>query len=121
MIGCNIANTIARGLNSVHIHICQICENIRNILQPYPVKLHILTGGKMPIAAVIALGNIGQLFHLHAAERPIGDSHPQHIGMKLQIQAILQPQGLKLLFAQNPVKAALNLGAPKFSAALTGF
>ena len=65
----------------------------------------------MAIALVPSLSNRGKLAHLARAQRAVRDRHPQHIGMKLQIQTILQTQWLKFIFAQHPVNPALHLRA----------
>ena len=68
--------------------------------QRRPVILKVLPGGEMGITAVIFAGDVPQHPHLRRAERAIRDCHPQHIGVQLQIEAILQPQRTELIFAQ---------------------
>src|SRR3546814_10373472 len=67
-------------------------ENLGGVLQLDPIVLNILAGSKMAIAAVICAGDMAKLPHLVAAERAIRNGHAQHIGMQLQIKAVLQPQ-----------------------------
>ena len=48
-----VADTVARGLDGMQIHLSQGIENIRGIAQLDPVELDILTGCEMAIALVI--------------------------------------------------------------------
>ena len=61
MIGCDIADAIAAGLDAMHLDIGQQAENVRHIAQFRPVELDILPRGKMTIAAVITLADQRQL------------------------------------------------------------
>jgi hypothetical protein len=83
MIGSNIADGIARGLDGMHLHIGQIFQNIRHITQFGPVKLDILAGGKMAITLVSGRGDHGQLSHLSGIQRAIGNGNTQHISMSI--------------------------------------
>jgi hypothetical protein len=40
---------------------------------------------------------MGELAHLPAVERAIGDGDAQHVGVKLQVDAVHQPQRLELV------------------------
>jgi hypothetical protein len=51
----------------------------------------------MPVATVIGLGDMGELAHLLRRQRAIGDGDAQHIGVKLQVEAVHQPQRPELI------------------------
>ena len=65
----------------------------------------------MAIAFVPTIGNHRQLTHLPTVQAAVRDCHPEHIGVKLQIEPVHQPQGFELIFRQRTVQSALNLGA----------
>ncbi len=109
MVGSHIANAIAGGLDGMHFHLCQLCQNLRNILQRRPVILDVLARREMAKATVISARDRPKLAQLAAGQRSIGDCHAQHIGMQLQVKAVHQPQGLELVFRQLARKAARNL------------
>ena len=99
MIGGDVADAIAAGLDAVHLDLGQLGQDIRRLLQLDPVELDVLAGGEMAVAAVVAPGDPGQAAQLGRAQRAIGDGDPQHIGMELKVEAVHQPQGLELVLA----------------------
>src|SRR3546814_16228371 len=72
----------------------------------------------MAIAAVICAGDMAKLPHLAAAERAIRNGHAQHIGMQLQIKAVLQPQRLELVLGQFTGETARHLVAELIDAGI---
>src|SRR3546814_20633753 len=72
-------------------------EDLGGFPQLVPIVRNSRAGSKMAIAAVICAGDMAKLPHLVAAERAIRNGHAQHIGMQLQIKAVLQPQRLELV------------------------
>ena len=85
MIRCDIAHSVATGLDSVHLHVSQSLQYIGHIFEFWPVKLDVLPCGEMAIAFVPTLGNHRKLVHLAAVEGAIGNGDAQHVGMQLQI------------------------------------
>ena len=63
----------------------------------------------MPVAAVIVTRDMRKTPQLLRRQRAIGNSDPEHIGMELQINAVLQPQHLEFVFGQFTGKPALHL------------
>ena len=63
-----------------------------HVLERDPVKLQVLPGGEMPVAAVVFARDMRQFPQLVRRQRAIWDGDPQHIGVKLQIDAVHQPQ-----------------------------
>jgi hypothetical protein len=47
-----------------------------------------------------------QLAHLAAVQRAIGDRDPQHVGMKLQVEAVHQAQRLELVLSAACARSA---------------
>ena len=54
---------------------------------------------------------MGQLAQLRRVQRAVRDGDPQHIGVQLQIEAVLQPQRLELVLGQLAGQAAGDLVA----------
>ena len=105
LVGRGIADAVAAGLDGVHFGGGQVVQNIRRILQPYPVELDVLAGGEMAVAAVIPPGDPRQGAHLVGTQQAIGNGDPQHVGMELQVKAVAKPERLELILgklARNP-------------------
>ena len=71
------------------------------VLELDPVELDVLPRGEMAVAAVILLGDLGELAHLPRRQRAIGNGDAQHIGVELQIEAVHQPQRPELVLGQR--------------------
>ena len=84
----------------MHFNAGQFRQNIGHVFQSGPIQLQILPCGEMAIAFVISAGNVGQLAHLFARQRAIGNGNAQHIGMQLQIEAIHQAMNAELILIQ---------------------
>gem|GEM_PF-4960793 len=109
--GGDVAHTVAGSLDGVHLHFGQALQDIRHLGQLDPVELQVLPGGEVAVAAVEVPGDAGQSTHLPGAEGAVGNRHPQHVGVLLHIQAVLQAQGQELLLAQLAAHEALDLVA----------
>ena len=86
-------------------------RNRGHIPQRRPVELDVLAGGEMAIALVPAISDHGELAHLPAVQRAIGDRDPEHVGVKLQIEPVLEAKRLELVLGQRPRKAAFHLAS----------
>ena len=111
MVRRHVADGVARGLDRVQLHLGQRVEHVGHVAQLGPVVLDVLTRGEVAVALVPLLGDIGELVHLRAAQRAIGDRHAQHIGVQLQVEPIHQAQRFELVLGERAVDAALDLGA----------
>ena len=80
----------------------QPVEDIRHALQLNPVELDVLPGGEVPVAPVMDLSDMRQGAQLLGRQGAVRNCHAQHIGVLLQVQAVLQAQGQELLLAQCP-------------------
>ncbi len=93
----------------MHVVLGQPVEDVRHALQLDPVELNVLPRGEVPIATVVLAGNMRQGAHLHRRQGAVGNRHAQHVGMFLQVQAVLQAQRQKLLLTQVASQAPLYL------------
>ncbi len=110
-LGGDIAHAVAGGLDGVHVVLGQPVEDVRHALQFDPVELDVLPRGEVPVAPVVFAGDMRQGAHLPCRQGAVGNRHAQHVGMLLQVQAILQAQRQELLLAQLATQAPLNLVA----------
>ncbi len=109
MVGRHIANAVSRGLDRVHLDARELGQNVGHILERRPVELEILAGGEMTVAAVVIARDLGQLSHLARVENAVRDRDAQHVGVKLQVEAVHQPMGAELLLGQFAAEAARDL------------
>ncbi len=109
MIGRDIADAIAGGLDGVHLDIGEKVEDIGHVLELGPVELEILPRGEMAVAAIVAVADQRELPHLPRGERAVGNGDAQHIGVQLQVEAVLQAQRLELILRQRAVEAPFHL------------
>ena len=109
LVGRDISDAIAAGLDRVHLDRRQIGKDVGRVGQLDPIILDVLPRGEMAVAAIVFARDRRQHPHLAAVERAIGNGDAQHIGVELQIQAVHQPQRLELVLGDLPRKAALHL------------
>ena len=69
-------------------------------------------------AAIIAVGQKTEHAQLFGGQHAIRDRNPQHVGVKLKVEAVLQAQRLELVFAQLAGKAARHLIAKLLGACI---
>src|SRR6185437_7338610 len=100
MVGCHIADTIAAGLDGMHLDRGELPQDLRHLLEAGPVELQVLAGGEMPGAPVEAFRDLPELAQLTRAEQPVGNGNAQHGGMTLDVQTIAQPQAPELVLRQ---------------------
>ena len=91
VIGGDVADAVAAGLDRVHLHARQIGQDVRHLLELRPVVLDVLPGGEMAVAAVIAPGDVRQHAQLPCVSGRRG-SRPAASARALDIQAVAQPQ-----------------------------
>ncbi len=109
LIRADVADAIAAGLDRVHLDAGEIGEDIGRIGQLDPVILEILARGEMAVIAIIFARDVREHPHLRARQRAIGNGDAQHIGVKLEIEPVHQPERLELVLAHRPRKAAGDL------------
>ena len=91
VIGGDIADAIAAGLNGVHFNLSEIGQNVRHFGQLGPVKLNILPRAEVAIAAVVLARDVGEHAHLRRGQHAVRHSYTQHRRVLLHIQPVLQP------------------------------
>ena len=111
MIGCNVANAIAAGLDGVHLHLGEFLQNIRHLLKLGPVELQILAGREMSVASIIVARNFRQGAQLPRRQQPVGNGDAQHRRVSLDVQAVAQSQMLEFVLAQRSLEESLGLVA----------
>lgn len=110
-IGRGVADAVARGLDGVHLHRGQVAQDVRGLFQLDPVKLDVLAGGEVAVAAVILAGNVGEHAHLLGRQQTVWHGDAQHIGVTLHVQPVLQAQRHEFGFGQLIGEAAPYLVA----------
>ena len=111
VIGGDVADRVAGGLDGVQANFAQGIEHIGHVLKLGPVILDVLAGGEMAVTFVPLFGQQGELAHLRGIQRAIRDRHAQHIGMQLQVEPVHQAQRFEFVFGQIACDAAFDLGA----------
>ena len=67
-IGGDVTDTVAAGLDGVHLHLGQLGKNVRHFLYGRPVQLNVLTGADVAEALVIGAHNMSQTAQLTARQ-----------------------------------------------------
>jgi len=109
LIGGDVADHIAAGLHAVHADAGQVGHGVRQFGELDPVELDVLARGEVTIAAVVAPSDMREPAQLFRRQRAVGNGDAQHVGVKLQIDAVHQPQRLELFLGQLAGKTPRNL------------
>ena len=109
LVGRDVAHAIAAGLHAVHADAGEVGHGVRQFVELDPVELDVLPRGEVAVAAIVAARDMGEHAHLLGRQRAVGDGDAQHIGVKLQIDAVHQPQRLEFLLGQLAGQAARDL------------
>jgi hypothetical protein len=107
LVGRDIADAIAAGLHAVHADAGQIGHGVGQFFKLDPVILDVLPRGEMAVAAVVFARDMGQHAQLRRRQRAVGNGGAQHIGVKLEIDSVHQPQRLEFFlgqFARQPAR-----------------
>jgi hypothetical protein len=100
MVGGDIADAVAAGLDRVHLHRGEVGEDVRHVLELRPVELDVLPRREVTIIPVVLARDMRQHAHLARRQQPVGNGDAQHVRMALHIQAVPQPQGAEVVLAQ---------------------
>ncbi len=95
----------------MHLHARQLGEDVRHLLEARPVELQVLARREMTVGAVVLARDRGELPQLPRREQAIGNGDAQHRRVALDVEAVAQPQGAKLLLRQLPGEEAIGLAA----------
>ena len=109
LVGGDVAHVVAAGLHAVHADTGELRHGVRQLLKLDPVELNVLPRGEMAVAAIVTPRHARQHAQLLRRQRPVGNRNPQHVGVKLQIDAVHQPQRLELFLGQFARQAARDL------------
>ena len=111
LVGGHVADAVAAGLKGVHVHFGQFAQDGGSVFQLDPVELEVLARGEVAVALVVFTADLGQLAELRRGQDAVGNGDAQHIGVKLEIQAVHQAQRLELVFRQFTGQTARHLFA----------
>ena len=107
----DVAGVVARGLHGVDADFGEICQRVRQFGELDPVVLDVLPRGEMAVAAVVAARDMRQRAQLLRRQRAVGNGDAEHVGVQLQIDAVLQAQHLEFVLGEFAGEAALHLVA----------
>ena len=105
----DVAHVVAGGLHGMDADAGEMFQCIRQFGELDPVELDVLPRGEMAVAAVVAARNMGQPAQLLRRQRAVGDRDAEHVGVQLQIDAVLQPQHLEFVLGELAGEAPLHL------------
>jgi hypothetical protein len=111
MIGSHVTNTVAAGLDRMHLDGREVGENIGNLLEFGPVVLDVLARRHMPKTAIVAARDVPKHAQLLRRQQPIGNRHTQHRRVALDIEAIAQAQVLEFVLRKLSREEAARLVA----------
>jgi hypothetical protein len=64
LVGGDVADAVARGLDGVHLDFGQLGQDVGHVLDLRPVELQVVARREMAVAAVVGAGDMGQLAQL---------------------------------------------------------
>ncbi len=111
MVGGDVADAVAGGLDAVHLHLGQLLQDVGHVLQLRPVELQVLSRGEVAVALVVFARDMRQHPHLPRVQRAVGHGDAEHVGVELQVDAVLQAERLELVLVQLAGEAARDLVA----------
>ena len=95
----------------MHLDIGQFGQNVRHIFQCRPVHLHVLAGADVGEALVVSAGDMREPAQLTGRQQAIRNGDAQHGRITLDVKAVLQAQGEKLILAELPGQVSTRLVA----------
>src|SRR3989454_4746966 len=111
MIGGDIAEGIARGLDRVHLHGGELGEDVGRLRKLRPVQLEVLSRAEMAVAAVVFAGDMRELPQLLRRQQPVRDRDPEHRRVTLDVEAVPEAQRAKLIVGELAGEKAPRLVA----------
>ena len=111
VVGGDVAHAIPGGLDRRDFDFGQFREKIRCLLQLDPVVLNVLARGEMPESPIVGAGDVRKFPHLLRRQDAVGYVDPQHVGVKLHVEAVHQPKRLELVLGEFAGHAAFDLPA----------
>src|SRR5438105_579176 len=100
MIGGDIAEGIARGLDRVHLHRRQLREYVGNALELGPVQLQVLARAEVAVAAVVLVGDVREFSQLLRRQEAVGNRDAQHRRVALDVETVPEAQRAELVIRE---------------------
>src|SRR6266581_401171 len=111
MIGGDIAEGIARGLDRVHLHRRQFREDVGYALELRPVQLQVLARAEVAVAAVVLARALREFSQLLRRQQAVGNGDAQHRRVTLDVEAVPQAQRAELVLRELAGEKAPRLVA----------
>jgi hypothetical protein len=92
VIGRDVANAVAAGLNRMHLHCREQRQNVGHLLQLRPVELNVLPRREMAIVTVVLACDPREHAQLLALHQAVRHRDAQHRRVLLDVQAVAQAQ-----------------------------
>jgi len=109
VVAGDVAGVVAARLDAVQLHLRELREQIRHLLELRPVELDVLPRGEVRIAAVVRARHVRHFAQLRRLEQAIGHGDAQHRREALLIKTVAKPQVAKLLLAELTRKETARL------------
>src|SRR2546423_1281605 len=100
MIGGDIAEGIARGLDRVHLHRRQLRKDVGNALELGPVQLQVLARAEVAVAAVVLVGDLREFSQLLRRQEAVGNRDAQHRRVTLDVETGPEAQRAELVLRE---------------------
>src|SRR6266704_1311318 len=111
MVGSDIAEGVAGGLDRVHLHGRQFREDVGHSLDLRPVQLQVLAGAEVAVAAVVLARDLREFSQLLRREQAVGNGDAQHRRVTLDVEAVPQAQRAELVLRELAGEKAPRLVA----------
>ena len=89
--------------------LARVRHRVRQFFELDPVVLNVLPRREMAVAAIVTARHVREHPHLFGRQRAVGNRGAQHVGVKLKIHAVHQPQRLEFVLGQFARKPSRNL------------
>jgi hypothetical protein len=122
LVGGDVADAIARGLDGVHLDAGEVVEDVGHVAQLGPVELDVLARGEMAVAAVVGARDVREHAHLPRRQRAVGNGDAQHVGVQLQVEPVHQPERPELVLVElaRQARGSPGRGTARCARARTG-
>src|SRR5258706_9007109 len=111
MVGGDIAEGIARGLDRVHLHRRQLRKDVGDALEFLPVQLQVRTRAEVAVAAIVLARHLREFSQLLRRQQAVGNRDAQHRRVTLDVEPVAEAQRAKLVLRELAGEKALCLVA----------
>ena len=109
LVGGDVPDATAAGLDAVHLHAGEIGQDVRHDLEFGPVDLDVLPRRQVGVPLVVSSRNLGQGPQLCRRQQPVGNGDAQHGCQALDVETVAQAQLKELIVRQFTGEVALGL------------